>query len=236
MAETKLKDKVVLVTGANSGIGASIAKAFAIEGAAVIVHFLERSYLDKTDGAYTIEHKVAGKSAAEEVVRHIQDRGGRANAVAGDLLDPTVIPLIFNQAEEKFGQIDVLVNNAAHCELPDTISSASAGNIDRHFAVNTRAAVLLIAEFVRRYQKREGRWGRIINVSTDAAQTFASQISYGASKAALEAYTRSLAIEGWSFRNHRKRGSSGTSANWVDHAGDGRRVATMDSASADWRA
>jgi 3-oxoacyl-[acyl-carrier protein] reductase len=53
----------------------------------------------------------------------------------------------------------------------------------------------MMAEFVRRYEKRDGDWGRIINVSTDAAQTFAGQISYGASKAATEAFTRSVAIE-----------------------------------------
>jgi 3-oxoacyl-[acyl-carrier protein] reductase len=195
MAETKLKGKVALVTGANSGIGASIAKAFAAQGAAVVVHFLEGSSFDQTGEAYTIEHKVAGRPAAEEVVKFIEERGGSAIAVAGDLSDPTALPTIFDRAEEALGRVDILVNNAAHCELPDTIFSVSAGNIDRHFAVNTRAAVLLIGEFVRRYRKREASWGRVINVSTDAAQTFASQISYGASKAALEAYTRSLAIE-----------------------------------------
>ena len=54
---------------------------------------------------------------------------------------------------------------------------------------------MLIAEFVRRYQQQKKRWGRIINISTDAAQTFAGQITYGASKAATEAFTRSIAIE-----------------------------------------
>ncbi len=53
----------------------------------------------------------------------------------------------------------------------------------------------MMAEYVRRYQSRGGKDGRIINLSTDAAQTFAGQISYGASKAATEAFTRSVAIE-----------------------------------------
>ncbi len=48
---------------------------------------------------------------------------------------------------------------------------------------------------MRRYEKRGGKWGRIVNLSTDAAQTFAGQIAYGASKAATEAFTRSVAIE-----------------------------------------
>ena len=54
---------------------------------------------------------------------------------------------------------------------------------------------MLIAEYVRRYQRRNSNWGRIINLSTDAAQVFAGQIAYGASKAAIEAFTRSIAIE-----------------------------------------
>jgi 3-oxoacyl-[acyl-carrier protein] reductase len=195
MAKTRLGDKVVLVTGANSGIGAGIAKAFAAEGATVVIHFLDSFSTAQLDDTYTIEHSVAGRSAADQIVNYIEKRGGRAAAVSGDLSDPSVIPLIFDRAEEACGAVDILVNNAAHCELPDTITTASAGNIDRHFAVNTRATVLMIAEFVRRYQRREGSWGRVINISTDAAQSFATQISYGASKAAVEALTRSLAIE-----------------------------------------
>jgi 3-oxoacyl-[acyl-carrier protein] reductase len=52
-----------------------------------------------------------------------------------------------------------------------------------------------MAEYVRRFQQRGGTWGRIINLSTDAAQRFSGQISYGASKATMEAFTRSVAIE-----------------------------------------
>ena len=195
MVETSLRDKVVLVTGANSGIGAETAKAFAAEGAAVVVHFLDKPSPDRVDESYTIEHSVAGRPGADEVVSYIEKEGGKAVALAGDLSDPAVIPHIFDRAQEAFGRVDVLVNNAAHCELPDTITATSAGGIDRHFAVNTRAAVLMIAEFVRRYQQRGGTWGRVVNVSTDSAQSFATQISYGGSKAAVEAYTRSLAIE-----------------------------------------
>jgi 3-oxoacyl-[acyl-carrier protein] reductase len=89
----------------------------------------------------------------------------------------------------------VLVNNAAHCETPDTITGISGGGIDRHFAVNTRAPVLLMREFVRRYEARNATFGSIINISTDVARAFATQIAYGASKAALEAFTLSVAVE-----------------------------------------
>ena len=107
----------------------------------------------------------------------------------------TIIPTLFDRAEAAFERVDILVNNAAHCEMPDDILTTSAGSIDRYFAVNVRAAVLLIAEYVKRYRARKGTWGRIVNISTDCAQCFANQISYGASKSAMEAYTRSIAFE-----------------------------------------
>jgi 3-oxoacyl-[acyl-carrier protein] reductase len=91
--------------------------------------------------------------------------------------------------------VDVLVNNAAHHDHSDTIFSAMPENLEMAFRGNTQAGIQLIAEFVRRYQQRAGKWGRIINLSTDAARIFAGQIAYGASKAASEALTRSIAIE-----------------------------------------
>jgi len=91
--------------------------------------------------------------------------------------------------------IEILVNNAAQFENPDTVFDVSAGTFDRYFAVNARAPALLMREFARRHQARGGGYGRIINISTDAARTFATQIGYGASKLALEALTRSVAHE-----------------------------------------
>jgi 3-oxoacyl-[acyl-carrier protein] reductase len=67
--------------------------------------------------------------------------------------------------------------------------------VDRYFAVNARAPVLLMREFAQRYQARGATYGRIVNISTDAARAFATQIAYGASKSALEAFTRSVAWE-----------------------------------------
>jgi 3-oxoacyl-[acyl-carrier protein] reductase len=75
---------------------------------------------------------------------------------------------------------------------PQTIS---AGSMDRMFAVNTRAAALLMAEFTRRHVARDDDWGRIVNISTAGSYTFPSEVSYGAGKLALEGYTRSAAVE-----------------------------------------
>jgi len=205
MIDTRLKDKVALVTGANHGIGAATARALAAEGTRVFITYLRLSPHDRgvseqearqaTAPGLPFYYALQTHSAAE-VVQAIRDRGGQAEAWEADLSDPSTIPQLFDRAEAAFGPVDVLVNNAAHCEVgSDTVFLTSAGSIDRHFAVNTRAVVLAMAEFVRRYKQRGGRYGRIINLSTDAAQTFAGQIAYGASKAATEAFTRSVAIE-----------------------------------------
>ena len=71
----------------------------------------------------------------------------------------------------------------------------SAEEIDRHMAVNARAYALLMAEYVQRYLARGARWGRIINVSTDAAHAHPANVSYAASKHAIESYSRSAAVE-----------------------------------------
>jgi 3-oxoacyl-[acyl-carrier protein] reductase len=119
----------------------------------------------------------------------------RACVLGGDLSEKTTPQALIEGVERELGPVDILVNNAAHCETPDTTLQIEPGTLDRHFSVNTRAAVLLMAEFARKFRERGGTYGRIVNVSTDAAQTFATQIAYGASKAALEAFTRSVAIE-----------------------------------------
>ncbi len=207
MLDTKLKDKVVIVTGANNpcGIGAATAKAFAAEGARVFITYFRQSpeeyggistqeALQATEPGLPFYYAMQTKSA-DEVVQAIRDQGGQAEAWEADLADPGNIPRIFDRAEATFGPVDVLVNNAAYDKFPETIFTTNADSIDKHFAVNTRAVALMMAEFVRRYKERQARWGRIINLSTDAARCFAGSISYGASKAATEALTRSVAVE-----------------------------------------
>jgi len=209
MIDTGLTDKVVLITGANNprGIGAVTARALANQGARVCITYLRLSPepfgLDQAEVDHAEQTGQAGlplyhamrTHAADEVVQSILAAGGQALAREVDLRDPAAIPGLFDWAETSFGPVDVLVNNAAHYEDPDTIFTVTPGSLDRTFGVNTRAAVLLAAEFVRRYQGRFGNYGRIINLSTDAAQAFSGQITYGASKAAVEAFTRSLAEE-----------------------------------------
>ncbi len=221
MTDTKLKDKVVLVTGANHGVGAATAKAFAAQGAKVFINYLS-NYLRLDDIEEAADTKTPGYAfyrlqqakSADEVMRTIRTHGGRAEAWEADLADPDNIPQLFDRAEADLGPVDVLVNNAAFC-LGDTflpqksaaqgdrslgglgteMSTLTAKSHDQHFAVNSRATALMMAEYARRHIKRRAGWGRIINVSTDGAAAFPGDISYGASKHALESYSRAAAKE-----------------------------------------
>ena len=85
------------------------------------------------------------------------------------------------------------MNNAADGDMDglDTIEKITRDVIDDTFAVNVRGSILMTREFIN----HRGDYGRIVNLSTDASQVFAGQITYGASKATLEALTRSIALE-----------------------------------------
>jgi 3-oxoacyl-[acyl-carrier protein] reductase len=206
MIDPQLQGRTVLITGANNplGIGAATAQAFAREGAKVAL-----TYLRLTPETWGIRREMAEAATepgmpryhalrmqdAESVVEHIGASGGVAAAREVDLTDSAQIPPLFDWVEQTLGPVDILVNNAAHYEDPDTIFTTTAEGLARTLAVNVQATVLLIAEYVRRYRERQGHTGRIINLSTDAAQLFPSQISYGASKATVEAFTRSIGYE-----------------------------------------
>jgi 3-oxoacyl-[acyl-carrier protein] reductase len=210
-----LKEKVVLITGINNpyGIGAATAKAFTAQGACVAASYLQRpGNTTSTDVRGEAFYHTQVAKTANEVVTAIRAGGGRIEAWEVDLADPAVISQLFDQAERAFGSVDVLVNNAAHCD-PDTfippsklsansqavdgfpMSAITAEKHDQHFAVNSRAVALMMAEYARRYVHRGASFGRIINVSTDGAAGFNSEVSYGASKHALESYSRAAAKE-----------------------------------------
>ncbi len=139
-------------------------------------------------------------------MREIVAGGGAVVSREADLSDTTNIPLLFDQCEAQLGPVDILVNNHTHCVLetfdPARVTTAgfpirfvSEAEIDRHFAINARAYALMMGEYVRRYLDRGANWGRIINISTDAAHEHIANVNYAASKHAIESYSRSAAAE-----------------------------------------
>ncbi|MEV0052002.1 SDR family oxidoreductase [Saccharopolyspora shandongensis] len=204
MIDPRLRDRVAVITGANSplGIGAGIARALARQGVKVVLASLPETPPTRDTTGADRTYGTAKSTDTDHVRDALRGDGADAESLAVDLADPTVVPAIFDHAETHFGPVEILVNNAAHC-VPDTFrtdpargaTTVAAASLDAHHAVNTRAPALLMAEFHRRHLRRKARWGRIINISTDAAPGAADQISYWATKNALESLSRSAAIE-----------------------------------------
>ncbi len=222
MVDTGLKGKVAFVTGANHGVGAATALAFAREGADIFLTYLSISAPEKRaigkaasdigDKPGPVHYYRILERGAEDAVAAIRAVGGRCVAREADLADPENAARLMDEAEREFGKVDVLVNNADHDrpdsflpagELPEAglvggeyaVRTFTAASHDEHFAVNSRGAALLVAEFARRLIGRRAGWGRIINVSTDGASGHGWSVSYGASKLAAESYAKAAAAE-----------------------------------------
>lgn len=222
MGYTELKNKVVIVTGANHGVGQATAIAFAKEGAKVLINYYRAGAegygeITKEQADNAMEpgrayyYKMQTKPP-DDAIKAISDLGGSCFALEADLSKPENVPMIFDKAEEELGEVDIVVNNAAYCKLDTFIppselekkelflgnfpmATVTADSHDRHFAVNSRAVALMMREYARRYIERNASSGRIINISSDGAYSHPSAISYGASKLAMESYTRAGATE-----------------------------------------
>src|SRR5215475_300307 len=174
MNNGKLNGKVAVVTGASKGIGAGIAKAFAAQGASVVVNY------------------ASAKQDADRVVDEISKAGGKAVAVQGSVAKKAEVERLFADAEKAFGKIDVVVNNAGLYEFVP-LEQVTEQQFHRMFDTNVLGMLLATQEALKHFNP-DG--GCIINISSIVSvMTPPTGVIYNATKAAVDAITRTLAKE-----------------------------------------
>lgn len=168
----KLRGKVAVVTGGDSGIGRSTAICFAKEGADVVI-------------AYLNEH-----DDAEDTKQAVVNAGARCLLLAGDLGDPDVVSELVRKTIATFERIDILVNNAAEQHPKESIAEITRAQLEQTFRTNFFAMFDLCQAALPHMQKGSA----IINTSSVTAYRGSPHLlDYSASKGAIVAFTRSLA-------------------------------------------
>ncbi len=170
----KLAGKVALVTGASKGIGAETAIQLAAAGAAVVVNY------------------ASSKAGAERVVAQIKEQGGRAIAAQANVAQQADIQRLLAETKQAFDRLDILVNNAGIYEFAP-LEAITPEHFHKQFDLNVLGLLLTTQEAIK-HLGPEG--GSIVNISSVAATAgLASAAVYGATKASVDAVTRSLAKE-----------------------------------------
>jgi NAD(P)-dependent dehydrogenase (short-subunit alcohol dehydrogenase family) len=167
----KLKNKVALITGGDSGIGRAVAVAMAREGAKIAIVYLE-------------EHK-----DADETVRAVEKEGSKAVKFAGDIGDEKFCRQVVDETVKAFGRLDILVNNAAEQHEVDDLEDLTAQQIERTFRTNVFSFFFLAKACLP--HMRPG--SSIVNTtSVTAYKGHKTLLDYSATKGAIVAMTRSL--------------------------------------------
>lgn len=172
-----LQGKVVLITGASTGIGAAVARAFGQHGARVAVHY----------------H--ASEAAAREVASDIQAAGGRADLFRADMMKPGEPRRLVEAVRKQCGRIDVLVNNAGNVFGRKPLAEWSDDEFDAMLQLNVRSVVAMCQAAIGVFRAQGG--GNIINVTSIAARNGGGPgvVLYAATKGFVSTLTRGLAKE-----------------------------------------
>jgi NAD(P)-dependent dehydrogenase (short-subunit alcohol dehydrogenase family) len=175
VTQQRFTKKVVIVTGAASGIGRAIALRFGSEGAQVVVNDI---YAE----------------GAEATIQAIITRGGLAVAGVADVSNKIQVDHLFDSVLERFGTVDVLVNNAGLVDVERHFLEADEGWWDRVLAVNLKGAFLCSLRAAKVMARR--RQGVIINMSSGGAtHSHRGMAAYDAAKGGMEALTRAMALD-----------------------------------------
>ncbi|SIQ68228.1 SDR family NAD(P)-dependent oxidoreductase [Pontibacter lucknowensis] len=173
----KLKNKVALITGSDSGIGKATAIEYAKEGADVVVTY-------HTD-----------KEGAEETLNEVKKHGRKGLVLQVDISDEQAVEKLFEQSLKEFGSIDILVNNAAVNGSGINVADMDTEVFDRTIKTNLYGTFFCSRAFIR-HRKQKGGKGKIINVSSVHEEIVsAGTADYCASKAGVRNLTRTLALE-----------------------------------------
>lgn len=172
-----LNNKVVLITGSSTGIGAAVAKAFGAKGAKVAVHYNN------------------SKTEAEKVASDIERSGGKAITLQGDVTDSDVCARLVDDTVSRLGRIDILVNNAGGLIKRIPIAEISEEMFDRVVALNQRSALMCTRAAVTHMRNAGG--GAIINVTSIAARHGGATgaVLYAGTKGFISTITRGFAKE-----------------------------------------
>lgn len=167
----KLKDKVALITGGDSGIGRSVAVYFAREGADVAISYLN-------------EHK-----DAEETQRQVEQEGRRCLLLPGDVSEERVCKELIEKTIDEFGKLDILVNNAAEQHPAESLEEISADQLEKTFRTNVFAMFFLTKAAL----KHLTNGSIIINTTSVTAYRGSDHLlDYASTKGAIVSFTRSL--------------------------------------------
>ncbi len=170
----RLNDKVAIITGGNSGVGAATAKLFADEGAKVVI-------------------SARRKDKLEEVAREIEENGGEVLAVSCDISKPEDAANLVSETLKNFGQIDILVNNAGILEEGlKPIDRAIDEDIERIIRTNLEGTMFVTREVTR--EMAAAKEGTVVNVASVAGEMGCGGAAYAASKGGLIALTKHTAL------------------------------------------